>query len=278
MTIREALSEASRVLAENRIPPARLNAEVLLSHCLDVEKTYLYTHDREEIPEDQLDEFIRRVRRRARGEPLQYITGIQEFYGRRFRVNESVLIPRPETEFVVEAVRELNQWPTPSIADIGTGSGSIAVTLALELPGSRVLATDVFFDAVRTARNNAEGLGAAVGFAVMDRTLAVGGKFHFLVSNPPYIASGEHPHLQREVRQHEPYNALVPGTLDSPEDFYRALIREAESLVVPDGYAVLEIGYTMETSTRALFGEQWTLLPTRHDLQGFPRVIVARRN
>ncbi len=277
MTIREALSEATRVLEGNRIPPARLNAEVLLADCLGVEKPYLYAHDRDELAADELDRFIRRIRRRAEGEPLQYITGVQEFYGREFRVDGSVLIPRPETEFLVDAVRELNTWDSPAIADIGTGSGAIAVTLALEIPGSRVVATDVFPDAVRTARENAGRLRAGVGFAVMDRTRAFSGSFHFVVSNPPYISTAEHPHLQREVRNHEPYNALVPGTLPSPEDFYRALINEVEALLVEGGYVVLEIGYTMEETTRALFGERWALFPTRLDLQGFPRVVVARK-
>lgn len=277
MTIREALAEAIRVLEGNRIPPARLNAEVLLADCLGVEKAYLHAHDRDELQGDRLDEFIRRIRRRAEGEPLQYITGVQEFYGRDFRVDGSVLIPRPETEFLVDAVRELNTWDSPAIADIGTGSGAIAVTLALEIDGSRVFATDVFPDAVRTARENARRLGAGVGFAVMDRTRSLSGAFHFVVSNPPYISQDEHGGLQREVRQHEPYNALVPGRFPSPEAFYRMLIDEVEFLLVPGGYIVLEIGYTMEETTRALFDDRWTLLPTRFDLQGFPRVIVARK-
>src|SRR5262245_5107763 len=150
---------------------------------------------------------------RISGVPLQYIVGRQEFYGRYFRVNPSVLIPRPETEFIVETVLDIQGTrglpPRPlSIIDVGTGSGCIAVTLALELPGTQVFAADVSFEALVVARENADNLHAPVQYVCMDVLDAIRTKFDFIVSNPPYVRRNEISRLQREVREHEPHVAL----------------------------------------------------------------------
>jgi release factor glutamine methyltransferase len=275
VTLAQALLEAAVNLEEARVPSPRLTAEVLLGHCLGVERPYLYSHDRSQMDARQEAAYREMILRRTRGEPLQYITGTQEFRGRAFCVNPAVLIPRPETEFIVDSAVELNTWTSPRIADIGTGSGCIAVTLALELPGSRVLATDVSFPAIRVAFDNARRLGASVSFAAMDRMTALGRGFEFVVSNPPYVAADQYPGLQREVREHEPRLALVGEP--SPLALIDQLIADAIDRLVPGGFLLLEVGYSMDAAVRSLFDEHWRVLPTRQDLAGIPRIVVAQR-
>src|SRR6185295_12986608 len=160
MILREALRKASARLEQHRISSPRLNAEVILSHCLSVDKTYLYTHDERTLSEVEYQKVEDALYDRISGVPVQYIVGRQEFYGRYFNVNPDVLIPRPETEFIVEAVLELNPPSGTSIIDVGTGSGCIGLTLALELPETHVTVTDVSYVALKTAKANAAQLGA----------------------------------------------------------------------------------------------------------------------
>jgi len=275
VTLGEALRAAVQSLEAERIGSARLTAEVLLAHCLEVERPHLYTHDTATLNETAGARYQAMILERASGVPLQYITGTQEFYGRPFRVDPSVLIPRPETELIVETTLELNDRPTPRIIDVGTGSGCIGTTLALELPGARVTATDLSEAAVRTATMNAATLGAPVSFAIMDGLAAAGDPCDIIVSNPPYVGPDELSGLQTEVRAHEPAIALV-GT-GEPDDLYRRLIQDAGRILPDDGLLLMEIGYSMESRVRSMFSGRWTLLPTRFDLQGFPRVVVARR-
>jgi release factor glutamine methyltransferase len=275
VTVRESLLEAAQRLQLHIISNPRLSAEVLLAHVLGVERSYLYAHDEREISETEYAALDDAINKRIRGVPLQYIVGHQEFYGRDFIVNPSVLIPRPETEFVIESVLEARPAAHSRIIDIGTGSGCIAVTLALELPTSTVFATDISLAALETARVNASALRAAVNFACMDVLDAVSGAFDFVVSNPPYVRLGELDRLQREVREHEPHLALF-----SPHDelaIYRRLVDGSRKLLGPSGKLIMEIGFAMEEAVLGLFDESWIRHPTRTDLQGVPRTIIASR-
>jgi release factor glutamine methyltransferase len=275
MTLGEVLKAAIAEFDRKRVPASRLTAEVLLAHCLGVDRVHLVAHDNDSIRPDRAERYRDTVRRRLVGEPLQYITGIQEFYGRDFKVDSNVLIPRPETEFVVDTVKELNRSNQPRIIDVGTGSGCIAITLALEIENSRVTATDISSEALGKARQNALELGAEVAFVRMDRLDGLKGCFDFIVSNPPYISDHEYQELQKEVRDHEPRIALVPT--QGPVPFYQTLVHSAVQHLNTDGLLILEIGYSMEVEIRNLFEIGWTLLPTQMDLQGIPRVVIARK-
>ena len=275
MTIRDALRSAAERLELHYVSNARLTAELLVAHCLSVEREYLYAHDERVLTagESQLLEDL--LYDRINGVPLQYIVGRQEFYGRYFRVTRDVLIPRPETEHLVEAVLELKP-SAPRILDIGTGSGCIAVTLALEIPDARVFASDISESALQIARANASVLHAPVSFACMDVLDAVAGKFEFIVSNPPYVRRGDISRLQREVREYEPHVALF-----SPEDeleIYRRLIAGAAGVLNAGGHLMMEVGIGMDERVLDLFDARWEKLPTKTDLQGIPRTVIARLN
>jgi release factor glutamine methyltransferase len=279
VTVRQALRSAAERLELHHVSNARLTAELVLAHILSVEREYLYSHDERLLTEEERQTLEDRLYDRIGGVPLQYIVGRQEFFGRYFRVNPSVLIPRPETEYIIEAVREIQQSAKrpsrpPSIVDVGTGSGCIAVTLALELPGSEVTGTDVSFQALLVARENAVNLGAQVRFACMDVLDAIRAPMDFIVSNPPYVRRDEITRLQREVREHEPHVALF-----SPEDelaIYRRLVLGAEELLKPRGHICMEIGIGMDERVLGLFSLKWEKLPTKTDLQGIPRTIIAK--
>jgi release factor glutamine methyltransferase len=273
--IREALRSAAERLELNHVPNARLTGELLLAHTLGVAREYLYAHDDHELTAAESQSLEDLLYDRVAGVPLQYIVGRQEFYGRDFRVTPDVLIPRPETEYIVEAVLESSPI-TPRIIDVGTGSGCLAVTLALEIPGAEVFAVDISEAAVRVARENAAALNAKIGFASMDLLDAATGEFDFIVSNPPYIRRNDSATLQREVREHEPHVALF-----APEDdleIYRRLVAGGETLLRPGGYLIMEVGVTMDQRVLGLFGPNWEKLPTKADLQGIPRTVIGRWN
>jgi release factor glutamine methyltransferase len=274
LTLRDALRQAIDQLERHGVSSPRLNAEVLTAHCLSVEKTYLYTHDERELTPEETQRLEDFVYERISGVPVQYIVGRQEFFGRYFKVNPAVLIPRPETEFIVEAVLEIRPPAGLRIIDVGTGSGCIGITLALELPEAHVTLTDVSFDALRVAQLNASRLGASVSVACMDLLDAASGEFDFIVSNPPYVSRKETSRLQVEVREHEPEVALYGD--DDGLAAYRRLIPAAERLLRPGGYLIAEMGFGMEERVLSLFGTAWEKLPTKTDLQGIPRTIRAR--
>ena len=273
MTSRTALRLASERLADARIADARLTAEVLLCYALGRERVFLYSHPEHELSDSELARLETSLESRAAGAPTQYITGVQEFYGRPFHVGPGVLIPRPETEHVVEHALEVARGAR-RVLDIGTGSGALAITLALEL-GTSAVATDISLDALRIARGNARSLAAAVAFAACDLASALCGPFDLIVSNPPYIPAREIPHLQVEVRDHEPHVALLGG-LDGTE-IYQRIAPQAAGLLRPGGWLIFEIGYQGEAGVRAaLAAPCWRDVSTGHDLAGLPRVIRAR--
>ena len=275
MIIREALRKAAERLESHRVSSPRLNAEVILAHCLEVDKTFLYTHDDRTLDDAEFQRIEDALYERISGVPVQYIVGRQEFYGRYFAVNPDVLIPRPETEFIVEAVLGLKPPSNSSIIDVGTGSGCIGLTLALELPETRVTITDISYEALKTAKANAVRLGARASIVCMDLLDAACGPFDIVVSNPPYVSRGESSRLQIEVREHEPHVALF-GEEDGLAA-YRKLIPSAEQALKEGGYLIMEIGAGLERRVLELFGPAWQVFPTRKDLQGIPRTVSAQK-
>lgn len=275
MTIHDVLNQATRLLEEHRISLPRLTAEVLLFHQLKTDRAYLIAHDADAVSPEAVDAYERSIRSRISGTPLQYITGVQEFFGRSFNVTPAVLIPRPETEHLVEFVLQHRPTPRPRVIDIGTGSGCIAITLALEIPGARVFASDISIEALQVARENTKRLGAAVHFVASDLLSALAGPFDIIASNPPYVSRSELNSVQREVREHEPQLAVfAPG---NPLDLFRSIELQARQMLSPGGLLVMEIGFGMAESVMELFGKEWVKYPAVTDLQGIPRTIAASR-
>jgi release factor glutamine methyltransferase len=223
--------------------------------------------------------FRRLVRKRLEGVPLAHLTGAKEFWSIPFEVSPSVLVPRPETEVLVEKVLELSSREEEAIVDVGTGSGCIAVALAQELPRARIDAVDISERALRVARRNAARHKARrVRFLRSDLLSAfrgTGARFDFIVSNPPYISRGEWDGLPADVRDYEPRRALLAG--DSGLELIERLVRRAGTFLKPSGYLIFEIGEGQRDRVLGLFGRRWTEIETAWDLAGKPRVITARR-
>jgi release factor glutamine methyltransferase len=269
MTVRTALSQGQQLLEDAKISESRLTAEVLLMRATGHDRAWLYAHGNDELIELWWIHYGRYLHQRIKGEPTQYITRRQEFYGREFRVTPDVLIPRPETEHLIEAALARG---ADTILDIGTGSGAIAVTLALETT-ARVMATDVSPAALGIAQHNARALEAQVAFVACDLGAVFANRsFDLVVSNPPYIAGRDRALLQAEVRDHEPALALFGG--DDGLAIYRRLIPEAARLLRPGGWLMMELGDAV--AVRKLCAE-WSGLETLNDLAGIPRVLIARK-
>jgi release factor glutamine methyltransferase len=220
------------------------------------------------------------VRRRVEGEPLQYLTGVQEFRSREFHVDPRVLIPRPETEDAVEACRELTQVPSARIADVGTGSGCIAISLALEMAGAQVVGIDLSADALQVAEANARRLAPDAGIEWRQgdllQPLDAGPPMDLIVSNPPYVTVSEHKGLAPEVRDHEPREALVSGATGL--EVIRQLVDAAPRYLVPGGSLVLEIGLGQWSAVRQSMRSNSSYMEpaVRPDLQGIPRIVTCR--
>jgi release factor glutamine methyltransferase len=273
MTLATALRQGEELLDREGIRPARLTAEILLAHAVGSGRSHLYSHPEEELTHIQWIHFGRYLRERLAGRPTQYITGKQEFYGREFRVTPAVLIPRPETEHVVETALAQGGG-AGTIVDVGTGSGAIAVTLALEMAG-RVTATDVSGAALEVAVGNARRLAAEVRFIRCDLVAALAARSAgLLVSNPPYVPSSRLATLQREVRDYEPRTALCGG--ESGLHFYARLVSEAERVLRPGGWLVVELGMGQLEAVRGMLSERWSRQRVTEDLAGLPRVLAAR--
>ena len=243
-TVRRVLSWTSQHFEKSEVDAPRLTAELLLGHSLKVDRVSLYTQLDRPLNKDELSAYRALIQRRIGGEPTQYLTGVKEFYGRRFHVDARVLIPRPETELLVEAVLKLLPKDAPSRAlDLCTGSGCIAVTLACERPQASVWATDLSADALAVAKTNAEALGALGRVTPLQGDLFAavppGTKFDVVVSNPPYVKAGELQSLQREV-QREPKTALDGGA--DGLDLVRRIAAGAAPWLKAGGALALEIG------------------------------------
>jgi release factor glutamine methyltransferase len=261
------------LLDEAAVIAPRLTAEVLLSHALGRPREYLYAHPEHELGELEWLHFGRYLHERLEGKPTQYITRRQEFYGREFRVSPAVLIPRPETEHVVEVALEVAR-DADRLLDVGTGSGALAITLALEAR-AEAWGTDISKDALAVAAENAQRLGARVVFAAGDLLTAfAAGSMDLIVSNPPYVPLRDEPGLQREVRDWEPRVALFGGE-DGFENYDR-IVADAPRVLRPGGWLIMELGFGSLAHVEALFGSKWDPPRVVPDLAGIPRVIAAR--
>jgi len=256
-TVPALLERAAAALEEAGIETARPEAEWLLAGLLGVERFALYLEPTRRLTATEAAHYRELIERRARREPLQYLLGWEDFHGLRLAVTPDVLVPRPETEALVEralAVLRRKGGAPSLVLDVGTGSGAIAVTLAVEVPSARIVATDVSLGALRTARENARrhGVSDRVRFACSDADSALkcGGQFAVVVSNPPYVAEGEWPLLPTEVRDHEPPGALLAGR--DGLSVLRPLIAGAAGLLSPGGEFWCEIGASQGETVSSL--------------------------
>jgi release factor glutamine methyltransferase len=281
MRLRELAAAAERRLVAAGITAAeaRLDAELLLRDALGGWDRAAWLSRRDDaVPDGIAAPFSDLVRRREAREPVAYIRGVQAFYGRDFAVGPGVLIPRPETELLIdEGLSALGSRPAPAVLDIGTGSGCLAVTVALERPAATVVATDISADALTIAAGNASrfGVGPRVSFLHAAGTGALPGPFDLVVSNPPYVPDGDRPGLQPEVRLHEPEAALFAGV--DGLDVLRAMAADVRRVVRPGGTFAVEIGFGQAVEAVAIVrAAGFDDVRVRNDLQGIARVIVAR--
>jgi release factor glutamine methyltransferase len=277
MTIHEALTNASTRIA-------RRDAESLLSFALGCERAWVLAHPEAKLDTTQAESFFALAARRDAGEPLQYITGVQEFYGLELQVTPDVLIPRPETEHLVEAALAwaATQPGTLRIVDIGTGSGAIAIALAAHLPSAKLIATDISPRALAVARENAArlGLGERIRFVESDllssieAEVAAGMTFDLIVSNPPYIPAGDAAEMQREVVAYEPHTALFAGSQGL--DIYQRLIPAAHAALRRGGLLAMEIGFGQRHALEELL-TGWDDVGFVDDYAGIPRIALAKK-
>ncbi|MGG4493280.1 peptide chain release factor N(5)-glutamine methyltransferase [Brevibacillus reuszeri] len=284
-TIREAQMRASSFLREHGAKDPVFEAELLIRHCLDWDRTRFLISLQEPITHDVMERLDTLCKRRAQSEPLQYMFGSQEFYGRLFHVRPGVLIPRPETEILVEQILGLADklWSHDeklSVADIGTGSGAICITIASERPDWDVTTVDLSPDATEIARENAKRLGATVRFLqgdLVEPLLAAGERVDILVSNPPYIPSRDVDDLDEEVRVHEPRMAL-----DGGEDglvFYRRLCEALPQVTNPKAIVAFEVGIHQASDVADLMTGSGVIGEVQiiNDLAGIERVVIGVR-
>jgi len=306
LVVRSALREAFAQLRAAEVPSHTLAGELLLLHVLGRDRAWMYAHPEEEISAPEAERFFKLVSRRAAGEPTQHLTGKQEFWGLEFEVTPDVLIPRPETEHVIEvaldrlALRERRagrprktEGTGLQIADIGTGSGCIAIALAKELPGAAFVATDISSAALAVARRNAISHGVTDRMRFVEANLLEesgewrvasgerkppggGISFDLIVSNPPYVGRREAGTLMREVREHEPEIALYGG--EEGYELYADLIAQSAGHLKPGGILVLELGHNSLPAVEPLLDESaWTKIGVTKDLAGIPRVLASER-
>ena len=291
MQLKAALTAAVERLEADEIGSPRLNAETLMMFVLGVNRAYLYAHPELELNSEEQSRYDEAVAQRATGKPSQYITGHQEFWGLDFVVSPAVLIPRPETEHLVETVVEIIREQqgqlasTLKLVDVGTGSGCVALALANELPSAQVYATDVSTDALEIAKANAARLQMAdrISFHHCDvlRPVEPGSPdipsdIDFVASNPPYVAFSEADKVQRSVKEFEPQAAVFAGEWGL--DIITRLIAEAGAALRDGGWLAMEIGYSMRDQVLALLDPTlWEDVRVVPDLQGIPRVIAARK-
>jgi release factor glutamine methyltransferase len=287
--LKQALTSAIARLTADHVPSPRMNAELLLMFTLNCDRAYLYAHPERELTTNEQNQYDRALAERSRGVPAQYITGHQEFWGMDLIVSPAVLIPRPETEHVIETVVELagvegtggrGRPPHTSprrIVDVGTGSGCLALALAQELPQTEIHATDVSAAALEVARANAarHQLESRIQFHQADLLAGFeNSSFDFIVSNPPYVGESEEDHVQLEVRKFEPRNAIFAGPTGL--EVIARLIPQAHAALRPGGWLVMEISGAISQEVRRLL-RGWNDVRIRPDLQSIPRVAQARR-
>jgi len=288
-SLRATLRQALQTLLSHQVPSAQLAAELLLMHVLGCDRAHLHTHAEEEVSAETLQRYFDLVQERTTGKPTQYITGHQEFWGLDFEVTPDVLIPRPETEHIVECTLELAQQQGHAkdarlrIVDVGTGSGCVALALASEFPRAIFLGVDISRPALVVASRNAVRLQMPERVKFLESDLLArllepdfAGTFDFVLSNPPYVGRQEVDMVQREVRDFEPRLAWG-GDLERGEGIYARLFPQALQALKPGGHIVVEIGYNMRDRVLALLGREWNEIEVTPDLAGIPRVVSARK-
>jgi len=289
-TLRATLRQGLQTLLAHQVPSAQLAAELLLMHVVGRDRAYLHTYAEEDLPPEALQRYQRLIAERATGKPTQYITGHQEFWGLDFEVTSDVLIPRPETEHLVECVLELARRQGHAkgarlrIVDVGTGSGCIALALASEFPRAVLFGADISRAELVVASRNAVRLHMPERVMFLESDLLkrllepdFAGTFDFVLSNPPYVGKQEVDKVQREVREFEPRLAWG-GDLERGEEVYARLFPQALQVLRPGGYVAVEIGYNMRDRVLALLGEGWEEIQVTPDLAGIPRVVSARKS
>ena len=290
MSLRNSLSAAIDRLTAAHVGSARLNAESLLMFTLGCDRAYLYTHPERRLTAEEANSYNHVVAERARGVPAQYITGHQEFWGMDFIVSPAVLIPRPETEHVIEAVLscvgraplrlrsgQASPAKTLRIVDVGTGSGCIAIALAKELPDAEIHATDISASALEVAHANAARYQLENRIQFRHTDLLQGfesDSFDFVVSNPPYVGESEEDEVQLEVCKFEPRNAVFAGPTGL--EVIERLIPQAHDVLKPAGWLVMEISGTIAEEVKGLLSA-WASAHIANDLQGIPRVVSVRK-
>jgi release factor glutamine methyltransferase len=278
VTLGQVLNSAVQHLTAAHVPSPRLNAETLLMFTLSCDRAYLFAHPERELTSDEATRYDHALSQRATGIPAQYITGHQEFWGMDFIVSPAVLIPRPETEHLIETILPLARpLPRPRIVDVGTGSGCIAVALAKELPEAEIHATDISAEALEVARANATRHQFAERIQFHRADLLEGleaGSFDFVVSNPPYVGESEEDQVQLEVRKFEPRQAVFAGSTGL--EVIQRLVPQARRALKPGGRLVMEISGTIAAGVAGLL-KDWEQISIANDLQGIPRVVSARK-
>ncbi|HET6670188.1 MAG TPA: peptide chain release factor N(5)-glutamine methyltransferase [Pyrinomonadaceae bacterium] len=283
ISIANAIREGVVIFQDAGLAEAQREAGGLLQHVLGRDRTFLLAHPEQQLTETQWQTFQELIRRRAAGEPLQYITALQSFFGLDFEVAPGVLIPRPETELLVElALETLQGLQTPRICDVGTGSGCIAVTLLHERTDAHAVAIDISAAALEIAKRNASrhSVERRLTFVQANCFSSLSPaefSFDLIVSNPPYVAEEQLAGLQREVRDHEPREALAGG----PDglDVVRRLLTEASAFLKPGGHLLIEIGFNQAAAVTSLLEQHsWLAKGIRPDLQGIPRVVVLQKS
>jgi release factor glutamine methyltransferase len=282
-TVSAVLQWTSEHFKKNHLPTPRLDAEVLLAHLLKTDRVGVYTHYDRPLDLKERQRFRELVKRRVRHEPVAYITGHREFFSLDFLVEPGVLIPRPETEVLVEKVLELREEfesEKISLLDLGTGCGNIAISLAHLMPHSKITACDISRESIRIAQKNARRLEADfVEFLPGDLFEPVRGRrFDIIVSNPPYITRKEMETLESDIKDFEPQLALDGG--EDGLDFYRRLAGESEGYLKNGGYILLEIGACQATAVKDIFAttESIHYRQIKKDYAGYDRVIVGQKD
>jgi release factor glutamine methyltransferase len=278
MLLQESLQSAIASFTTDCVPSPRLNAELLLMFTLNCDRAHLFAHPERELTAEEQSRYDEALTQRSKGVPAQYITGHQEFWGLDLIVSPAVLIPRPETEHLIETVLPLaRKLSNPKIADVGTGSGAIALALAKELPNAEIHATDISPSALEIAEANAARLQLERNLFFHDTDLLNGleaAAFDFVVSNPPYVGEDEEDQVQLEVRKFEPRTAVFAGPTGL--EVIENLIPAAHTALRPGGYLIMEISGTIADRVRELL-HCWDDVALTNDLQGIPRVASARK-
>ena len=272
MKISEIINWATDLLTSTDIEKPKLDSEYIISHVLGINRLELNLHQEDEVTENDLVLIQNMISRRRKNEPLQYILGETDFYGLSLKVNEHVLIPRPETELLVEKI--ITENPTAEeILEIGTGSGAIAIALAANIKNVKIMAVDISNEALQIARENAVKNKVNINFCFSDVFENVTGKYDLIVSNPPYISGNEYQYLSREIREYEPSIALLAD--DNGLVFYKKILCSAKDYLTKKGGIYFEIGYNLSDSIKKVAKENgFRNIETVKDLNGFDRMMV----